>query len=81
MQAERDAGGSIIQHWKPSEIEQILIPCIDKQYQRLIEDKIKHSFQLKEQSQQLLDLAKHAVEVAIEQDELTAMELIVDKMK
>ena len=26
LQAERDAGGSIIQHWKPSEIENVIIP-------------------------------------------------------
>ncbi len=78
MQAERDAGGSIIQHWKPSEIEQILIPCLDIQHQCLIEDKIKSSFQLKEQSQQLLDLAKHAIELAIEQNETASVNYITN---
>jgi type I restriction enzyme S subunit len=29
MQSERDAGGSIIQHWKPSEIEKVVIPIFD----------------------------------------------------
>ena len=28
LQAERDAGGSIIQHWKPSEIEDVIIPIL-----------------------------------------------------
>lgn len=78
MQAERDAGGSIIQHWKPSEIEQILIPIIAKPLQQQIEDKIQNSFNLKQQSEQLLELAKHAVEVAIEQDEQTAIKLFSD---
>jgi restriction endonuclease S subunit len=33
MQSERDAGGSIIQHWKVSEIEEVLIPKITKNIQ------------------------------------------------
>lgn len=76
MQAERDAGGSIIQHWKPSEIQEVLIPILDKSTQEQIEAKIKQSFALKEQSKQLLELAKRAVEVAIEESEHSAMELI-----
>ncbi|MBN2825816.1 MAG: DNA methylase, partial [Campylobacterales bacterium] len=76
LQAQRDAGGSIIQHWKPSEIEQILIPIIDIQVQTQIEAKVKQSFELKEESKRLLDLAKRAVEVAIEEDEAHAMEII-----
>ena len=34
LQAERDAGGSIIQHWKPSEIGDVLIPIFDIQMQK-----------------------------------------------
>jgi restriction endonuclease S subunit len=69
LQADRDAGGSIIKHWKPSEIQEVLIPIIDTSIQIKIEEKIKKSFELKEESKQLLDLAKRAVEVAIEKDE------------
>ena len=76
LQAQRDAGGSIIQHWKPSEIQEILIPIIDISVQKQIEEKIKKSFLLKEESKQLLDLAKKAVEIAIEKDENEAMEFI-----
>jgi hypothetical protein len=76
LQAQRDAGGSIIQHWKPSEIQEILIPIIDISVQKQIEEKIKKSFLLKEESKQLLDLAKKAVEIAIEEDENKAMEFI-----
>lgn len=76
LQAQRDAGGSVIQHWKPSEIEEILIPIIDLSIQIKIEEKIKKSFELKETSKQLLDLAKRAVEIAIEKDEDEAMEFI-----
>ena len=80
MQSQRDAGGSIIKHWKPSEIKKILIPIIDKTIQSQIEQKIKESFKLKEQSKQLLDIAKKAVEIAIEEDEDIAMEYINDQI-
>ncbi len=80
MQSERDAGGSIIQHWKISEIQQVLIPIINYSIQSQIEEKIKKSFELKEKSKQLLDIAKRAVEIAIEQDEKEATEYINSKM-
>jgi restriction endonuclease S subunit len=79
LQAQRDAGGSIIQHWKPSEIEEILIPIIDNSIQIQIEEKIKKSFELKDESKQLLDLAKRAVEIAIEKDEDEAMNFLKDQ--
>ncbi len=76
LQAERDAGGSIIQHWKLSEIEQVLIPIIDLDTQQKIADLVQQSFALKQQSEQLLDIAKRAVEIAIEQNEDVAMQFI-----
>jgi len=76
MQSQRDAGGSIIKHWKPSEIGKVLIPIIDKKIQTQIEEKIKESFKLKEESKQLLELAKRAVEIAIEEGEEVAINLI-----
>ena len=76
MQSERDAGGSIIKHWKPSEIERIHIPVVDFNLQTQIEEKIKSSFKLKAESKQLLELAKQAVEVAIEKNEEEAIKLI-----
>ena len=76
MQSQRDAGGSIIKHWKPSEIKEVLIPIIDQSIQVQIEEKIKKSFKLKEESKELLELAKKAVEVAIEKDEKVALKYI-----
>jgi restriction endonuclease S subunit len=76
MQSERDAGGSIIKHWKPSEIAEVLIPIIDMSIQTKIEENIKTSFALKEESKALLELAKRAVEVAIEEGEDVAMEML-----
>lgn len=73
MQAERDAGGSIIQHWKPSEIENVIIPWLPMDKQKEIADKIQESFSLRKQSNALLERAKTAVEMAIEQGEETAL--------
>lgn len=79
MQAERDAGGSVIQHWKPSEIENVVIPILSDDIQKQITENIRESFALRARSQQLLELAKTAVEIAIEQGEDKAMELLTAK--
>ena len=76
MQAERDAGGSIIQHWKPSEIKEVIIPKVDISIQQQIEEKVQESFRLKKQSEELLEVAKRSVEIAIEQDEAVALRYI-----
>lgn len=81
LQAERDADGSIIQHWKPSEIEQIVIPKLPISKQHLLAEKIQKSFKLKHQSEHLLEVAKHAVEIAIEQDEKAAIQYIQQNTK
>ncbi len=73
LQAERDAGGSIIQHWKPSEIEQVIIPILGLDLQKQISDKVQESFKLRKKSNLLLEQAKQAVEIAIEQGEAVAI--------
>ena len=81
LQAERDAGGSIIQHWKPSEIEQVVIPLLDIDKQQEISSLIQESFVLKHQSEHLLEVAKRAIEIAIEEDEEKAIEYISQNTK
>ena len=76
LQAERSAGGSIIQHWKQSEIENVSIPILPMSSQQKITAKVRESFALHAESKRLLDLAKYAVEVAIERGEDSAMEEI-----
>jgi restriction endonuclease S subunit len=76
MQAERDAGGSIIMHWRVGEIENVIVPIIDFSKQQKIANLVEESFKLKKQSEQLLELAKTAVEKAIEESEEKAMEYI-----
>lgn len=81
LQAERDAGGSIIQHWRKDEIEKVLIPVIAIEKQQQIAKLIQQSFSLKKQSEQLLQTAKQAVEIAIEEGEEKAMEFIKKFLK
>jgi restriction endonuclease S subunit len=81
MQAERDAGGSIILHWRTGEIENVVVPVISMDKQRQISDLVEESFRLKKQSENLLEFAKQAVELAIEEGEDKGMEYIEDQMK
>lgn len=76
MQAERDAGGSIIQHWKPSEIENVIIPKLNQEIQQEITNKVKESFVLRKESHRLLNLAKTMVETAIEKGDTVALRLL-----
>ena len=78
MQSERDAGGSIIKHWKPSEIKAILIPIIDINTQHEIERKILKSFQLKDESSYLLEKSIKAVEMSIEYNENKAIDFLTE---
>lgn len=66
MQAERDAGGSIIQHWKPSEIEQVIIPILPPDIQQKLSEQVSQSFVLRREAEALLTEAKAMVERAIE---------------
>ncbi len=73
MQAERDAGGSIIKHWSILQIEQVLIPMLDKKSQNSLGDLVRKSFSLRKKSQELLKIAQLAVEIAIEKDDQAAL--------
>jgi len=73
MQAERDTGGSVIVHWRPSDISNVVIPILDVPMQEKIAVAVQQSFEFRWQSEQLLDTAKQAVEMAIEQGEAAAL--------
>ncbi|MDD3877955.1 MAG: restriction endonuclease subunit S [Bacteroidales bacterium] len=81
MQAERDAGGSIILHWRVSEIENVVVPIIELEKQQEIAALVEESFRLKKQSEQLLEMAKRAVEVAVEEGEERGMAYIDSQQK
>ena len=75
-QLERIGTGGVQTNISATDIKQILIPILDKDTQHQISLLIQESFRLKKESEQLLDLAKRAVEVAIEEGEEKAMEMI-----
>ncbi|MDY3943515.1 MAG: restriction endonuclease subunit S, partial [Alloprevotella sp.] len=58
--------GSIIQHWKPSEIEQVVIPILPPDIQQKLSEQVSKSFALRREAGALLAEAKAMVERAIE---------------
>jgi len=76
MQAERDTGGSIIIHWQPSDIGNVVIPVLDKIKQEKLAEMVQKSFALRQQAEKLLDMAKRATEIAIEDGENKAIEFL-----
>lgn len=72
LQAERDASGAIIQHWKPSDIEKVVIPILPYDMQLEITKKVQQSFLLRKKANDLIQIAVKAVELAIEDSEEVA---------
>lgn len=76
LQAERDAGGSIIQHWRTEEIEKVTIPVLNMDMQERIKKIVRDSFILRGESKQLLNQAQIVVETAINKGEEKALQLL-----
>ncbi len=66
MQIERDAGGSVIAHWKPEQIKKLKVPILSKTIQIKIADLIHRSHQAHKKAKELLEKAKREVENFIE---------------
>lgn len=75
-QIERDAGGSIINHWRPDQVKTTLVPILTSDKQKEIKDLVEGSFADRRLSKSLLEIAKRGVELAIEKDESRAQEWI-----
>ena len=73
-QVNRDVGGSVIFHWRPDQVAGTIIPILHQDKQTEIEQKVLESFNLRQRAKHLLEHAKCAVEIAIEQDEQTAID-------
>lgn len=78
LQLDKIGTGGVQTNISAKDILNIYIPILPNHLQIQIENKIKNSFQCKEQSQQLLELAKRAVELSIEQNEATACDYITE---
>ena len=66
MQIERDAGGSVIVHWKPEQIKKLQVSILTKSIQRKIADLVYQSHQARKKAKELLEKAKREVEEFIE---------------
>jgi len=75
-QIRRDAGGSVILHWRPDQIRDTRIPIIPETLQNTLANHMGKARRLRQQSQTLLDQAKTAMELAIENGEARALEFL-----
>ncbi len=69
MQAERDAGGSVIMHWKPEQIKNVLIPILPQKTQQKIAGLVRQSHEARRKAKELLEEAKRKVEEMIGKNE------------
>lgn len=75
MQAERDAGGSVIAHWKPEQIKNIVIPILPEVIQQKIAELVRESHEARKKAKLLLDEAKAKIESMIENSAFNAKKM------
>ncbi|MGC9000048.1 restriction endonuclease subunit S [Caldisericum sp.] len=77
MQVERDGGGSVILHWKPDQVKRLQIPILPLPIQQNIASLVQKSYEARKKAKELLEIAKKAVEIAIEKNEKEALDYIL----
>lgn len=80
-QIERDAGGSIINHWRPDQVKATIVPILKEDKQVEIKELVEKSFNDRKLSKSLLEIAKRGVEIAIEKNEKYAHAWIDTELK
>jgi len=75
-QLKRGCNGTILTAINKDELLQTIIPLIPQSLQNQIAQKVKQSHALRAESKRLLEVAKKAVEIAIEQNEQIAMKFL-----
>ncbi|NPV10604.1 MAG: hypothetical protein HPY57_02280 [Ignavibacteria bacterium] len=76
MQIERNGGGSVIIHWKSEQVKRLQIPLLPPKIQQEIASLVQQSHEARRKAKELLEIAKRAVEIAIEKNEEEALEYI-----
>ena len=74
LQLKKGCSGTILTAINQDELSNMILPKIPDEKQTQIQQKVIESFNLRHQSKHLLECAKRAVEIAIEQDEHTAID-------
>ena len=72
-QIERMSGGAIIAHLKPESAMQIKVPMLARARQDELANMVLEAFEMRKEAHDLLEKAKRAVEIFIEQDETSAL--------
>ena len=79
LQLKKGCSGTILTAINKDEFGKVILPIIAGEKQTQIQRKIIESFNLRKQSKHLLECAKRAVEIAIEQDEQTAIDYLENR--
>ena len=74
LQLKKGCSGTILTAINKEEFSKIAVPKIEAEKQAEIEQKVIESFNGRKRAKDLLEYAKRAVEIAIEQDEQTAID-------
>ena len=74
LQLKKGCSGTILTAINKAEFSRVAVPKIKEDKQAEIEQKVTESFNLRKHAKDLLEHAKRAVEIAIEQDEQTAID-------
>ena len=74
LQLKKGCSGTILTAINKGEFKKIVLPIIRPEKQIEIQQKVNESFNLRKHAKDLLEHAKRAVEIAIEQDEQTAID-------
>ncbi len=77
-QIERMSGGAIIAHLKPDCAMRIKIPMLSEEKQGELAEKIVVALRLRQEAKMLLEKAKRAVEIFVEEDEKEALAFLVE---
>ena len=73
MQLKKGCSGTILTAINKEELRKIVLPIVSGETQAEIRSKVKEASELRRQSRELLERAKRAVEIAIEEGEAVAM--------
>lgn len=81
LQLKKGCSGTILTAINRDEFKQVVLPKVIQDKQTEIQQKVIESFNLRKQSKHMLECAKRAVEVAIEQDEQAAIQWLENETK
>jgi restriction endonuclease S subunit len=73
---KRTARGMILEATNKDDFKKYILPKVDNLIQQKIAELVTQSHKARNESKKLLDVAKRAVEIFIEEDEEKAMEFI-----